>query len=376
MEHIRHLWNTRHITKALSLRNFPTLRILSAFRIFPTLRAFPTLNLRIVARLRWDKYCLSMEKYVKSLMPRLASPSGLMATDHAHLLLPRTSLSDLLFAAVIRDARGEHVPAEGFFSCIPAVPLCSVTWIYGEGELHFVNAHGEINPVSVSPVFVAGPKRRPIVSWNAAPACSMTVGFYADAWTILTSIKAGRLVDLREPHTRVLRGELSQTFHTVHECGNFEEGFRYLQDTLDPIWQKARLWQSAVSPQRLEDWTQALIARAARSGPGKSERQIQRRIKSWTGLTQRELRFHAQAEKSLLSLSHLAPPDLDLVKMAAEAGYADQSHMGRAIRRITGASPARVSQLIQSDTRYWMHRLINSRLQTPIAENPPGTVSR
>jgi len=288
------------------------------------------------------------------------SAKGRCDDSRAHLLLPQTSLCGLLFAGVVRDLRGENLRPDEHFNCLPALPLCSVTWIY-EGELHLVNDDGQIDPTPLPQIFVAGPYRRPLFSWSAAPFFSMTIGFYADAWTILTGVDAGGLIDQREPLERVSLGELSQVFRAVLECGSSEDGFSYLQDRLDPLWQEVRPEGNALAPQRLEDWTRDLAARAAFSGPEISERQIQRRIKSWTGQTLRELRFHARAE-SLFALSHTAPSEVDLAKVAAEAGYSDQSHMGRAIRRITGESPAKINRLIHSDERYWIYRLLGQRL--------------
>jgi AraC-like DNA-binding protein len=242
-----------------------------------------------------------------------------------------------------------------------------------EGETHLVNDQGVVDPTPATPIFVAGPQHHPTVTWSAGHGYSLTVGFYPDAWTMLTGINAGKLIDSLEPLDQIALGEFSQIFHAVRECDSFQKGFESLQDQIDPIWQKTRPWPKAAAPQQLKDWVQALVERAAHWSTGTSERQMQRRIKSWTGFTLRELKVYTQAE-SLFALGRTAPPDLDLAKAAADAGYADQSHMGRAIRTITGESPATLSQLLQSDTRHWVYRLIDSRLQTPSAKDPKETI--
>jgi len=41
-----------------------------------------------------------------------------------------------------------------------------------------------------------------------------------------------------------------------------------------------------------------------------------------------------------------------------DAGFADQSHMGREVRRVTGLAPGRLDDLIASDEAFWFYRLI------------------
>jgi AraC-like DNA-binding protein len=54
--------------------------------------------------------------------------------------------------------------------------------------------------------------------------------------------------------------------------------------------------------------------------------------------------------------------DKPLAQLALEAGYADQSHMGRAVRRATGFSPARLNQRIRTEPAFWYYRLAGERL--------------
>ena len=44
-----------------------------------------------------------------------------------------------------------------------------------------------------------------------------------------------------------------------------------------------------------------------------------------------------------------------------EGGFADQSHMGRAVRRATGFSPARLNRMIESEESFWCYRLLGQR---------------
>jgi AraC-like DNA-binding protein len=44
--------------------------------------------------------------------------------------------------------------------------------------------------------------------------------------------------------------------------------------------------------------------------------------------------------------------------LAAEAGYADQLHFGREVRRTTGFSPAQLRHRAKTEQAFWFYRLI------------------
>ena len=281
------------------------------------------------------------------------------ADPHAYMLLPRTSLSSLLFAAIVRDTRGAQLTADERFNYFPASPLWAVTWVL-EGAIHLVDDAGTIDTFPLPKIFVTGPCVRPLVSWSPSSVYAMSVGIYPDAWRVLTIVDAAGLRARCWRLDEVLAGDLLEIFNAVGETSDFRAAFELVQARLESLWREVR--PKHLAPLlRLEDWTRALAARAAVSGTGQSARQIQRRIRSWTGLSLRELRLHARAE-GLFARSRSAGKDASLAEIAADAGYADQSHMGREVRRITGVSPARINGLIRTDKRYWFYRLLGKRL--------------
>jgi len=114
----------------------------------------------------------------------------------------------------------------------------------------------------------------------------------------------------------------------------------------------------------------SLATRAAHSAAGASVRQLQRRMRDWTGQSQRDLQLFSRVETAFLHRLHQASgPEASLAAAAAEAGYADQSHMGREIRRVTGLSPARFEERMATDEAFWYYRLIASALR-PQADPP------
>ena len=132
------------------------------------------------------------------------------------------------------------------------------------------------------------------------------------------------------------------------------------EDRLDPLWQRARP-PGHVAAHMLEDWTRSLAVRAATSGAGQSLRQIERRIRSWTGQSLRGLQTSVRTEQTHAISVARRGEKLDLAQLAAEAGFADQSHMTRHVKRETGFTPHQLRVLIETDEAFWPYRLMGER---------------
>src|SRR5690606_19821593 len=93
---------------------------------------------------------------------------------------------------------------------------------------------------------------------------------------------------------------------------------------------------------------------ATRTGTGL--RQMQRQFKRWAGQSQRELQLYVRAERAFALVQQQENPVWSDV--ALQAGYSDQSHFGREVKRISGFSPAQFAQRMKSDEAFWMYRLL------------------
>jgi hypothetical protein len=72
---------------------------------------------------------------------------------------------------------------------------------------------------------------------------------------------------------------------------------------------------------------------------GLSRRSVERRVARATGLTQGLVRQIRRADRAVGLLARALPP----AEVAGEAGYADQAHMTRSLRRFVGQRPAEVA---------------------------------
>lgn len=275
----------------------------------------------------------------------------------AWLFEPRPSLRGLIFAAVARDTRKLKLEARDRYNCLPASPFCALTFIF-EGGLHLIGETGEIAKAPLPALNFSGPQRRPMLSYAPGPVHALTVVFYPDAWREVSGFDAPKFADIFVPAEAALDERTHASLAALLPGrADPQEKWRVVEEQIEELFGP----RAANGPVPfVRDWTRSLFARAALSSAGRSARQAQRRLKSWTGLSRSQLEAHARVE-ALFERTHGAAGPVNLAELAAEAGYADQSHMGREIKRLTGVSPAELIGRIRSEERYWLYRLLGER---------------
>jgi AraC-like DNA-binding protein len=143
----------------------------------------------------------------------------------------------------------------------------------------------------------------------------------------------------------------------VDEAPGDEARVRLIEDFLLPRWRQARP-EATRAGRLVADWSHSLALRAATSGLGRSLRQVERRIKQWTGQPLRELRGIGRSEQAFFeAVVALKSGSVNWSDVASNTGYADQSHLCRQTRRITGFAPEELRRLIATDECFWAYRL-------------------
>ena len=116
----------------------------------------------------------------------------------------------------------------------------------------------------------------------------------------------------------------------------------------------------------IEDWSRSLVLRAALTDFGRSARQVARRVKSWTGVSQRDLQGLGHTEQLYAKLHEaIQKGDVDWAGLAAASGFADQAHMIRQMRRHTGFTPEQLRKSARNDEAFWGYRLLGQYFTTP-----------
>lgn len=283
----------------------------------------------------------------------------------AELILPGIALSGCIFAAFIRDTRECGLNDAQKFNYFAASPLCAISWCFA-GSGHIINnpeqfGNPQIAPLMPSIVF-SGPQQRPSASWNNGDIYALTICFYPEAFSALTGIDMHKYINRVVPIDGLFEGDFLALVKSAFCDEDARSFFSRFEDQLKPEWQGVHQHDNFTS-NRISDWCRSLATRAAIGGIGRSVRQIERRIKNWTGQSQRDLGRYSRSEEVFLeALIASKEGDLDLAQVSGRAGFADQSHMGRQVKIDTGFSPKKLMRLIENDEAFWSYRLFGTML--------------
>lgn len=287
--------------------------------------------------------------------------SAAAASPMARLLLPPTDLGGCIHLGVERDTRGCALADRERFNHYPATPLPAISWIF-TGELHLARAEGPEASPPGSPLprlMFSGAQRSPSSSWSPGEVHAMTVSFYPDALRQLAGIDIepfrDRLVPLLEVAPEALCARLAEV-----AIDDGRAPFERLQDALRPLW---RGRAGGLAWPTLRGWVRSTAVRAAFTPTGAGLRRAQRRFRDWTGQSHRDLLLFARTEQAM-ALASALPPDQSphLASLAADAGFADQSHLGREVRRVSGLPPGQLGERMRNDPGFWFYRLLGDHL--------------
>lgn len=269
------------------------------------------------------------------------------------LILPPAALASCIAGCIVRDTRMVQLPDRDRINFFPASPLFAVTLIL-DGQIHVADKILGLEEVRALPPapkrLFSPPQDQPHMSWSPGPVMALTIAFFPDAWQRLGGTLDGQ------------------------PSGGIQQVLSLLEvDPLAPAWpgfwdEMTKVWRQSVSgdgaedwagSDRIKDWTSHLMNQLGQKGAGRSLRSAQRRLQRWTGQTKQTLEFFAKVE-DVHRLSTKEPKAM-AVDIAVDAGFADQSHMGRALKRATGFSPVSLNQKIATEESFWCYRLLGER---------------
>jgi AraC-like DNA-binding protein len=178
-----------------------------------------------------------------------------------------------------------------------------------------------------------------------------------DALQALTGLNPAFHVNRFVPLAQALGAPWQAMADAVLAAADDEARVALIEDFLAPRWEALHPETGHSHLLRMQDWLHGLAVRAAASGVGRSLRQFERRIKGWTGLPMRELRGLGRAEQAFFRTLAEGDGPVRWAEVAADTGYADQSHLCRETRRVTGFPPQELRQRIAEDERFWIYRI-------------------
>ncbi|WP_457352437.1 helix-turn-helix domain-containing protein [Roseateles sp. P5_D6] len=276
---------------------------------------------------------------------------------HTRLWLPPLALAGCVRGVMLRDTRGRNLDAVQRENYFPATPLVQLFW-WAEGSSEWLATPGFSTPPPErrhAPVLFGGPFTLPTHTRNLGEVWAFKLLLLPDAFIALTGVAldrhVNRVVDARE----MLPADWLAWAEQMSAAPDDATRLQLLEDFLLPRWQALGTQRPG---HRYADWTQALAVRAATSAAGRSLRQLERRIKAWAGLPMRELRAVSRAENAFHAVAAAeAGAGVNWADIAADNDYADQSHLCRETRRLTGFSPEDLRRRIQAEEAFWAYRL-------------------
>lgn len=271
----------------------------------------------------------------------------------SQLILPPRHIASCVVGCIVRDTRGVELSDADRVNYFPALPLFTITLTL-TGQIHTADhilpfADLRQRPAAPPRLFQP-PYSTPQMSWSPGPIHAMTIAFFPDAWQRL-----GGAADGTPP-------EPIQNALALFETGHLETAWPLFWQDMATIWATSKGRDGPADwagSDRLRDWAHHLTGQLAQTGVGRGLRSTQRRLRRWTGLDKQTLDFFTKVEDVQRLLA--ADPDTTPADLAIEAGYADQSHMGRALKRATGFSPVTLNQKIATEEPFWCYRLLGER---------------
>ncbi|MEA2480985.1 MAG: hypothetical protein QOJ07_2907 [Thermoleophilaceae bacterium] len=184
-------------------------------------------------------------------------------------------------------------------------------------------------------LIVAGPATRAVHPATSSEATKLGVRFRVGAAGAALGLPASELLD-SSPRLADVWREGAELADRVADAGTPGAGLRLLVDAV-----ARRLGDAAPADPLVRGAVLAVARPDARVAPlapdiGLGERQLRRRFDAAVGYAPKTLAGVLRLQRFL----RLAGArDASLARLAADAGYADQPHLGRECRRLTGLPP-------------------------------------
>lgn len=277
------------------------------------------------------------------------------------LRLPPPALQGALVALVARDTSKLSLSSAQRLSHFPASPLVTISWFRGvDAGLIETGAGGPAWRSFGAQVVISGSQMHPTVSWVPTTGRGYMACFTADAAQALFELDLAAVQDRFIPVTQILGGKWSPLWDALLASEDADL-LAVLENHLAGRWQALHGRASAQPSLRQlgRHWVERLAWQAQEWQRVHSPRHVERRIKSFSGRSLREWQSLVRTEGLFFAARdrYETGQAFDWAALAQDEGFADQAHMSRTAKRITGFSPGEFAQRFIEDESFWMYRL-------------------
>jgi Helix-turn-helix domain len=308
------------------------------------------------------------------------------------LLQPLARLVGIVRCLIYRDVRSvPGLTSAHLLTQFSVTPATSLGW-FEQGRGGLVHEHPNDPSRGLWQAFrgkvqLSGIPTEPKTSWMPEPGAGYIVVLWPDAFQRLFGLEPNALINQTADAFEVLPAPWHDMLNELTSAGSPEQAMSILSHFLRPEGVAKENIRRATHPRVLHgtgshaelkrEWSSiaqqgrawlehlGLAAAQYRRAPGNawitdlSERQIERRIKSFTGQSMRQWKTLVRNEEAfhLAVGSDARSQSPELSALAHDAGYADQAHMARSVKRLTGFSTAEFMHRYRHDDAFWLYRL-------------------
>lgn len=286
-----------------------------------------------------------------------ACKEGKIPRDRLYLAPP--ALQGALLALVSRDISHIQLSDAQRLSHFPASPIVTLSWFQGmDGGL--VDPLGAWRPFDAR-VMISGSHSHPVTTWSPTSGRGYMACFPPDVAQLLFGIELASVQDRFVPAHTVLGADWQPFIDALLHAPDDAAAMRVLEEHLGRRWRNAqgRGGDRPSLRQMGRHWVQQLAWQAHQWRDTHSARQVERRIKSFSGRSLREWQSLVRTEGLFFAARerYETGQPFDWATLALDEGFSDQAHLSRSTRQICGFPPTEFADRYIEDESFWIYRL-------------------
>lgn len=277
--------------------------------------------------------------------------------DRLHLAPP--ALQGAMLALVSRDTSRLLLNDAQRLSHFPASPIVTLSW-FDEPGMGLLDPDTGWHPFGAQ-MMISGSHSRPLTTWSPTSGRGYMACFQPDAVPALFGVELAAIQDRFLPAYAVLGADWQPFLDALLAAPDDAAAMRLLEAQLGKRWRAAQ-GGDAHRPslrQMGRHWVQRLAWQAHQWRDTHSARQVERRIKSFSGRSLREWQSLVRTEGLFFAARerYETGQPFDWASLALDEGFSDQAHLSRVTRQICGFPPTEFADRYIEDESFWIYRL-------------------
>jgi hypothetical protein len=227
-------------------------------------------------------------------------------------------------------------------------------------DVGLVDTQGAWHPFGAQ-VVISGSQSHATVTWAPTTGRGHMACFPPDAAQALFGLDLTAVQDRFVPVRDVLGAQWEPLCEALLAAPDDAAALRVLEDHLGPRWRSLQGRDSDRPSLRQigRHWVQRLGWKAYEWRNTHSARQVERRIKSFSGRSLREWQSLVSTEGLFFAARERYEngQPFDWATLALDEGFSDQAHLSRVTRQIGGFPPTEFADRYIEDESFWVYRL-------------------